>query len=89
LIKTLDIIPNSQVAKLFDPSYYGQYFDGTHSGNPQSFAHSSHFIGTKILNEDIISLMIDNKPHVYFNEKNCLLVNLDIHFKNTKQFINV
>jgi hypothetical protein len=87
LIKTLNIIPKLEDQFVFDPSSYGQYFGGTHSGLPPGFVQQSHYIGEQIINGNIVPLMIDNNPYVKYFETNYPIVNLHIHSKKTKDFI--
>jgi hypothetical protein len=89
LIKTLDIIPNNGLKFIFDPSSYGQYFGGTHSGNAPGFAQNTHYIGKEIINGNIIPLMLENKPYAQISHINYPIVNLHIHSKKTKNFIHL
>ena len=89
LIKTLDIIPKNGVKFLFDPSSYGQYFGGTHSGHEPGFAQSTHYIGEQIINGNIIPLMFENKPYAQTSHISYPIVNLHIHSKKTKDFMKV
>jgi hypothetical protein len=86
LIRPLNTFPIENKF-VFDPSSYGQYFGGTHTGHPEGFTDDKHDIGIKI-NKGIFSPIIkDNKPYVLYNEKEFPIVNLHIHSKKTDQFL--
>jgi hypothetical protein len=87
LIQTLPILPVSGEQVIFDPSSYGQYFGGTHQGDPSGFAHHTHIVGREIQSKNILPVMIDKKPYVLYNQKYYPIVNLHIHSKNTEQFL--
>jgi hypothetical protein len=86
LIKPLNIFPN-ETRIVFDPSSYGQYFAGTHQGHPPGFAHHTHDIGAKIINKIIKPVLINKKPFVEYQGILFPIMNLHVHSKNTRQFL--
>lgn len=86
LIQPLQVFPNNS-GFVFDPSSYGQYFAGTHQGHPPGFAHPTHDIGVEILNKNIEPVFVENKPYVKRQNLLFPIVNLHIHSKNTRQFL--
>lgn len=87
LIQKLITIPDEDSQFVFDPSSYGQYFGGTHQGHGPGWYGNHHHIGKKIGENILNPIMIDKKPYVEYNEKQYPIVNLHIHSKQTKQFI--
>lgn len=87
LIKKLITLPFNNEKLVFDPSSYGQYFGGTHQGHGPGWYGNHHDIGAEIGRGNIKPIMIDKKPFVEYNDKKYPIVNLHIHSKKTKQFI--
>jgi len=86
LIKKLDILPNDS-GIVFDPSSYGQFFGGTHNGEPPGWYGNHHVIGRQIGQGTLKPVMIDNKPYVECDGKQYPIMNLHIHSKNTSIFL--
>lgn len=88
LIKLIESLPNES-GIIFDPAGYGQYFGGTHQGHPPGFFYSqNNYIGDHIRDGLIKPVMIDKKPYVNHNGTCYPIVNLHIHSKKTKQFLD-
>lgn len=85
LIKRLNILPNDEMI-VFDPSSYGQYFGGTHNGNPPGWYGDHHVVGKQIGLGILKPIIEDNKPYVERDGKKYPLINLHIHSKNTERF---
>jgi len=88
LIKEIPTVPNSNIQYIFDPSSYGQYFSGTDNGHLPEWTGEHHKIGQLISTKKIVPMFIENKPYVLSNQCFYPIVNLHIHSKNTKFFIN-
>lgn len=86
LIKKLDILPNES-GIVFDPSSYGQFFGGTHNGNPTGWYDNHHIIGKQIGQGILKPVMIDKKPYVDYKGKRYPIMNLHIHSKKTFIFL--
>lgn len=85
LIKRLDVFPNEDEI-VFDPSSYGQYFGGTHNGEPTGWYGNHHVVGRQIGEGILEPTMIDNKPYVKKDNKLHPIINLHIHSKDTERF---
>ncbi len=76
---------------LFDPSSYGQYFDGTHVYPKKFYSRKSinfnDLIGVELYAKRISSKFTNNKPYVFWEEKSFELCNLHIHSKRFKKFL--
>lgn len=86
LIKKLEVLPNDS-GIVFDPSSYGQYFGGTDNGHSPGWYGNHHVIGRQICQGILKPIMIDKKPYVEYNGEKYPIMNLHIHSKKTKQFI--
>ena len=86
LIKKLEIIPNDSKI-VFDPSSYGQYFGGTHNNHGPGWYGNHHIIGRQIGQGILKPVMVDKKPYVECDGEIYPIMNLHIHSKKTKQFI--
>tara|TARA_B100001250_G_scaffold78291_3_gene64284 strand:- start:7877 stop:8746 length:870 start_codon:yes stop_codon:yes gene_type:complete len=90
LFNCLPILPyDSDV--IFDPSSYGQYFDGTHL-HPKKIItgrhiNHNHYIGTEIIAKRIKVKFIDKSPIVSWNKKSYDIANLHIHSKRLNRFL--
>lgn len=87
LIQKLSTLPFGGEELVFDPSSYGQFFGGTHQEKKPGWYGNHHDIGRNIGSGTIKPIMIDKKPYVQYNNKNYPIVNLHIHSKETKQFL--
>ena len=81
-LPTIPILNNEYV---FDPSSYGQYLFGTHSGEPVGWHGDHHWIGRMIKDKKLNIRILNGFPYV----NNSKIVNLHIHSKKTKGIINV
>ena len=93
LFNILDSLPYGNKEYLFDPSSYGQYFDGTHlkRGNyyfKRRYISTSHIVGREIKSNRIKPIYKNKSPFVRYENKNFELVNLHIHSKNLGKFLN-
>lgn len=93
LFNILDSLPYDNNQFLFDPSSYGQYFDGTHlkRGNhylKRRYISTNHIVGREIKSNRIKPIYRNKTPYVNFENKNFDLVNLHIHSKNLNKFLN-
>ncbi len=93
LFYILDSLPYYDSQILFDPSSYGQYFDGTHlkRGNhyfKRGYVSTNHIVGREIKSNRIKPVFKNKTPYVKFENKNFDLVNLHIHSKNLDKFLN-
>ena len=86
LIKKLEIIPNYSKV-VFDPSSYGQFFGGTHNNHGPGWYGNHHVIGRQIGQGVLKPIMINKKPYVERYGEIYPIMNLHIHSKKTKQFI--
>lgn len=85
LIKRLNVFPNDS-EYVFDPSSYGQYFGGTHNGDPSGWYGNHHVVGREIGKGTLVPILSNHKPYVEKNGRKYSLVNLHIHSKNTERF---
>jgi hypothetical protein len=81
LVKCFPIFQNYN-GFIYDPGSYGQYLGGTNNGHGAGFVDPSHYIGQKILLNEIHPVF-DVKPYTEHNP----IFNLHIHSKNLGQFI--
>lgn len=93
LFYILDSLPYNNNQILFDPSSYGQYFDGTHlkRGNhyfKRRYVSTNHIVGREIKSNRIKPIFKNNTPYVEFENNKYDLVNLHIHSKNLRKFLN-
>lgn len=93
LFHILDSLPYNNHQILFDPSSYGQYFDGTHlkRGNhyfKRRYVSTNHIVGKEIKSKRIKPIFENNIPYVKFENNKYDLVNLHIHSKNLNKFLN-
>ena len=93
LFNILESLPYDNNEILFDPSSYGQYFDGTHlkRGNhyfKRRYVSTNHIVGREIKSNRIKPVFKNKTPYVKFENKNFDLVNLHIHSKNLDKFLN-
>ena len=84
LLKSLETIPSQRNEYVFDPSSYGQYLFGTHSGHKAGWYGDHHWIG-KLIGEKQIQVSMNNR-YPYAN--NTKIVNLHIHSKQTRGILN-
>lgn len=87
LIINLPTIPEDNREYIFDPSSYGQYLFGTHSGNPPGWHGDHHYIG-KLIGENKLFVSINNKPIAQTLNFSSKIVNLHIHSKKTNGLLN-
>ena len=93
LFNILESLPYDNNEILFDPSSYGQYFDGTHikRGNyyfKRRYVSTNHLVGREIKSSRIEPIFKNKTPYVKFENKNYQLANLHIHSKNLNKFLN-
>ena len=93
LFNILDSLPYNKNKYIFDPSSYGQYFDGTHlkRGNyyfKRRYISTNHIIGREIKSKRIKPVFASKKPSVNFDNKEYDLVNLHVHSKNLHKFLS-
>ncbi len=91
LFNILPSLPYEKSRFLFDPSTYGQYFDGTHE-SPKKFykkrkAIPSHKVGQEISSKRIIPKFVNRKPFITHKENTYEIVNLHFHSKRLKNFL--
>jgi hypothetical protein len=77
---------------LFDPSSYGQYFNGMHHrrGNyffKRRWVHHSEYVGGEIKSKRINVSMDKSQPIVSFDNKSYKLANLHVHSKKLIKFL--
>ena len=92
LFKTLEVLPYSNSKIIFDPSSYGQFLNGTHSkkGNyfiRKRFISTNHIVGRELKSKRIRIKFKDNRPSVYYKDKEYELANLHVHSKNLLKFL--
>ncbi len=93
MFNILDALPYNNNKYLFDPSSYGQYFDGAHlkRGNyyfKRRYISLSHTVGREIKSKRIKPIYQNKSPLVRFENKSYELVNLHMHSKNLGKFLN-
>jgi hypothetical protein len=86
LFKRLDVLPGNHDV-VFDPSSYGQFFGGTNNGHPPGWYGDHHVVGKKIGEGVLKPVMVDKKPYVEYDGKRYPIINLHIHSKKTKPFV--
>ena len=92
LINPLPTLPYGNSKLVFDPSNYGQYFDGTHMHpkkyfRRKKFYNLNEYIDTEISVKRIKPKFKNNKPFISWENKTFNLVNLHIHSKRFEKFL--
>jgi hypothetical protein len=70
---------------VFDGASYGQYISGT-PFHPSGFYDLRHYVG-QLLHHKKISIILEDKPYLYFNNEKYKIFNLHIHSKKLKEYI--
>ncbi len=88
---TLPSLPYDGSPILFDPSTYGQFFDGTHQNPKKIFQKRKpifqHRVGQEISSKRIYPKFINNKPTLIYKDKTYEIANLHIHSKRLKNYL--
>jgi len=72
---------------LFDGASYGQYLGGTNNGDEKGWYGQHHYVGQEIAKKTI-QIIFENRPYIIFNNKKIPILNLHIHSKKLKKFVN-
>tara|TARA_A100001015_G_C15025536_1_gene730293 strand:- start:1486 stop:2376 length:891 start_codon:yes stop_codon:yes gene_type:complete len=92
----ISILPSlpyrNEAGIIFDPSSYGQYFNGLHHrrGNyviRKRWVSPTEIIGSEIKSKRIKVKIVDKKPFVEFDNTKIDIANLHVHSKNLKKFL--
>jgi len=78
---------------IFDPSSYGQYFNGKHinRGNfifKRRWVSTQEIIGREIMSKRIKPFLRNKLPYVKYENTDYQLMNLHVHSKNLNKFVN-
>lgn len=90
---TLPILPfeNKEQKLIFDPSSYGQYFDGTHTSPKKllygRYINLDHYIGREIKVKRIKVRFKNSEPIVFWKKEKFELINLHVHSKRLYKFL--
>jgi hypothetical protein len=72
---------------LFDGASYEQYLGGTNNGHNKGWHGLHHYVGQEI-SRNSIQIIFEDKPYIFFNSKKIPILNLHIHSKKLKNFVN-
>lgn len=88
----LPSLPYGNEKIIFDPSSYGQYFNGQHVNSSNYFFRNrwvspDHIIGREIISKRIKAKIKNQQPYVIYENKKFEIANLHVHSKKLEKFL--